>query len=532
MSHSLPLFLPGLSIRQIVPDSDHLTILAAPRSKSAPCPGCGKRSARRHSQYLRTLADLPHQGRAARLQVWVRRFRCDTTTCPRRIFAERLPDIASVQARRTTRLTDSQRRIGLALGGEPGARLATALAMPVSGDTVLRLIRSVALQPSPPPRVIGIDEWAYRRGRRYGTILCDLERGKVIDLLPDREAGTVASWLKRHPSVAVVARDRASVYAEGIRQGAPNAAQVADRWHLPRNLGDALHLTVARHRKAIGAAALVVPATLFPAAEAAMASKETQLAALRRSRRGHRRDRYAEIRRLHASGVPPRLIAPGLGVSKRTVERWLAAGGEPQYQKPAPVRLLARFAAELERRWREGCGNAVALHAVLSSHGFTGSIRTVRRWAASRRAASPVNAAMQAARVTATWQPPSHRRCAWLLGMDTERIACAERIFVDKLLEIVPALAVAAGLAKRFAAMLRARDASGLGEWLTDAKHSSLGSFATGIARDAAAVRAGIVEPWSTSPVEGQINRVKTIKRQMYGRAHYDLLLKRILAAA
>lgn len=523
MSHSLPLLLPGLSIRQIVPDSDHLTILAAATSRSAVCPACGKRSVRRHSQYLRTLADLPHRGRVVRLQVEVRRFRCDTATCPRRIFAERLPHIASVQARRTTRLADSQRRIGLALGGEPGARLATALAMPVSGDTVLRLIRSVALAPSPPPRVLGIDEWAWRRGLRYGTILCDLERGKIIDLLPDRATGTIAAWLQRHPSVAVIARDRASVYADGIRQGAPGAVQVADRWHLLRNLGDALRQAVARHRKAIGTAATAVATALCPAPEKVMA-KETQLAVLRRSRREHRRDRYAEIQRLHASGVPPRLIAPRLGVSKRTVERWLAADGEPQHRRPGATSLLTPFKADLERRWQEGCRNAVALHAALLSQGFTGSVQTVRRWAAARRTPCVMN--------TATWPTPSHRRCAWLLGMNTEPVASTERTFIDKLREIAPALAQAADLAKRFATMFRTRDACDLSEWLTAARHSELASFAIGITRDAAAVRAGIVEPWSTSPVEGQINRVKTIKRQMYGRAHYDLLRKRILAAA
>jgi transposase len=526
------LLLAGLSVRQILPAHDHLTIVAAPTSRSVLCPVCGKRSARRHSRYLRTLSDLPHQGRVARLQVWVRRFRCDTASCPRRIFAERLPELAPVQARRTSRLADSQRRIGLSLGGEPGARLATALAMPASGDTILRLIRAVTLVPAPPPRVIGIDEWAYRRGLRYGTILCDLERGTIIDLLPDRTAETVAAWLRRHPGVTVIARDRASVYADAIRQGAPDARQVADRWHLLRNLGDALRGVATRHRKAIKVATSSVAAALFPACKTAMVPKETQLHALRRSRREQRRDRYSEIQRLRASGVPPRLIAPGLGVSKRTIERWLAAGGEPQHRRPPPIGLLRPFEAELERRWRKGCRDVGSLHKALLSRGFTGSVRTVRRWAAARRAASPVNPALQAAHVTAAWPPPSHRRCAWLLGMDSQRIKGAERTFIDKLYEIAPALAAASDLAKRFTAMLRARDASGFDEWLTAATHSELARFATGIARDVAAVRAGIVEPWSTSPVEGQINRLKTIKRQMYGRAHYDLLRSRILAAA
>jgi transposase len=486
---------------------------------------------RRHSQYLRTLADLPLHGRVARLQVQLRRFRCDTASCPRRIFAERLPAIARAKARRTTRLADSQRRIGLALGGEPGARLATQLAMPLSGDTMLRLIRTATIVPFPPPRVIGIAEWAHRCGLRHGTILCDLERNRIIDLLPDRGTDTVATWLNRHPSVAVIVRDRASVYAEGIRQGAPGAIQIADRWHLLRNLGDALRLAVSRHRKTVKAAAAAVAAVLFPGPETVAMPKQTRLEAVRRFRREHRRDRYGEIRRLHESGVPPCLIAPGLGVSKRTVERWLAAGGEPQHRRPPGVRLLTPFEAHLDRRWQEGCRNAAELHRMVASRGFVGSIQTVRRWAASRRVSQPANAAIQAAQATAAWPPPSHRRCAWLLGMEADRIAGTERMFIEKLIQIAPALAAASDLTQRFVAMLRARDDTGLEDWLATARHSEFSSFATGVSRDVNAVRAAIVEPWSTSPVEGQINRVKTIKRQMYGRAHLDLLRQRILAA-
>ena len=204
---------------QVLPGPDNVTIIAVPKPSQSACPLCGGVSGQVHSHYLRTLADLPWQGRAVSIQVRARRFRCMHVGCPRRIFTERLPAVAPPRARRTARLGSIQRQIGFALGGEPGSRLAAQLSMPLSGDTLLRLIRKAELEPHPPPRVAGIDDWSWRRGQRYGTIICDLERRRVIDILPERSTEAVATWLRQHPGVEVIARDRAGVYAEGARQG-------------------------------------------------------------------------------------------------------------------------------------------------------------------------------------------------------------------------------------------------------------------------------------------------------------------------
>ncbi len=232
MSKSLLSLLPvGLVVDRVAVAPDRVIIAVRARGAVASCPLCRRPSRRVHSRYLRRLGDLPWQGRIGQLDLQVRRFRCSAPECPRRVFAERLP-AALPRVRRTTRLAEAQRHITFSAGGEAGARLASRLAMPVSGDTLLRLIRTAPLPAAPTPRVIGIDDWTWRRGQRYGTLVVDLERNRPVDMLPDRDAQTVGTWLNGHPGIDVVARDRAGAYADGVRSGAPGAVQVADRWRV------------------------------------------------------------------------------------------------------------------------------------------------------------------------------------------------------------------------------------------------------------------------------------------------------------
>jgi transposase len=534
----LPLIPTCLVVEQVLHTPDRITIVTSPRQQSAPCPTCAIVSRRIHSHYQRTLRDLASQGQPVMLCVQARRFRCLNPACPRQTFAEPLADAARPFAQRTERLGQLQCHLGLALSGEAGARLAERLAMPISADTLLRLVKGAdrRVEHPPVPRVLAVDDWSWRRGHRYGTILVDLERNAVVDLLPDRQADSLAEWLRQHPSIEVVARDRAGAYADGIRQGAPNAVQVCDRWHLLRNLGDAVQAVVGRHHADIRrvsrqmAEETAVLAASMPTAAPEPVVKPT--AAERRSQASHawRQARYEEAARLKAAGMPLRRIAAVVGVERKTVRRWLRAGGIPLWRQPRRIGLFERYAEQLNRRWNEGCRNAAQLWRELVALGFTGSPATVRRWAGQRRKAEPQPDGVSAAPAE-THQPPTPRQTARLL-MSDDALPVAEQSFVSPLLTQVPSLAACIAAAKRLNQVLRRKSHESLDDVLNSAAGTALKDFVANLRRDLSAVQAALDLPWTTSPAEGQISRLKMLKRTMYGRAGFNLLRARVLHAA
>ena len=490
-----------------------------------------------HSNYTRALSDLPWQGQPVTLRVQARRFRCRNPSCPRQTFAECLADAAPRSARRTGRLSGLQRHLGLALGGEAGERLAGRLAMPTSADTLLRLVSKASNdnEPPPTPRVLAVDDWAWRRGHRYGTILVDLERNTVVDLLPDRQAETVADWLRQHPGVEIVARDRAGAYADGVRQGAPGAVQVTDRWHLLRNLGDTVRAVVDRQHAAVRRAArqvseqLPVPAMIAPAPD-----NPKPTTAVRRSHASYarRQARYEEAARLRAAGGSILRIAAQLGAERKTIRRWLQAGGASLWRKPPRVGVLAPYRDHLERRWADGCRNAALLWRELVHLGFAGRYGTVRSWAGRRRKNDPQVATGHASAGVLGGQPPSSRHVARMLMTDPDMLPGAEQAFISALLAQAPELANGIAIAKRLNLLLRRKSQESLAAVLADASSTPLPEFAASLRRDLAAVQAALDLPWTTSPAEGQINRLKMLKRTMYGRAGFQLLRARVLHAA
>ena len=502
--------LAGLLVERVASADGVVRVEARSRARAASCPCCGRPSRRLHSRYLRRLRDLPAHGRPVEVVASVRRFRCANADCPRRIFAERLdPQAAAVRARRTGRLDGIVHHLGMALGGRPGQAIARRLLLPVSKDTLLRTVRRRSRAPSAAPRVIGIDDWAWRKGHRYGTLICDLERREVIDLLPDREPGTVAAWLAARPSVEIIARDRGGGYATGARQGRPDAIQVADRWHLMENASASFLMAVRRCmkevRRALGAAA-VDPATLT--------------AAERLQHEGWKRRVEAEaaVRALHAAGVPIKEIVRRTGRSRKLV-REVARGGRAEPFRPR-ASSLEPWLDRLNAEWADGCRNGAELWRRLRVAGFAGSLRVVTEWATRRR------------RDDASAHPtscPAPRALARLLTLARDRLSRAEAVIVAIVERAVPRLVAAREAVDGFHALIRGRDPARLETWLEAAMSSPVGAFAKGVAADRDAIEAAIALPWSNGQTEGRISRLETVKRQMGGRAHIDLLRARLM---
>jgi transposase len=468
----------------------------------------------------------------------VRKFVCEVETCARRIFTERLPGVVAPYARRTTRLTDILRVLAFALGGEAGTRVVTHLGFTASAATLLRLIRRTALPASATPTVLGVDDWAFRKGNRYGTILVDLEARRVRDLLSDRQADQFATWLEQHPGVAVISRDRAQVYADGARRGAPAAVQVADRFHLLKNLGEALERLLLHERAALQAAAGHGPAGTAPVPLKTYGGEDrvpwqarAEVASLQKH--APKVARYEEIRRLHAAGAAIAHVATAAGVSRRTVYRYLQLDGPPERKRPHRTRhLLTPFEPYLRQRWQEGCHTKSVLLRDVRAQGYRAGPRTVYRFLqqVEREETAPRSPA-----VSRPADVPSPRHVASLLVQRPDRLTDDDRAYLSRLCEQTPNIARAYTLATDFAALLRERRGTCLDDWLAQAKGSGikeLAAYARGLESDYAAVKAGLQEPWSNGQTEGQVNRLKLLKRQMFGRANFDLLRLRVLHAA
>src|SRR3954471_3001884 len=461
--------MPGCRVEQITRDDPGILHIATRSTRpGGRCPDCGHASRTVHSRYRRRPADLPALGRAVRLDLRLRRFYCRNTACTRRTFAERLPELIRPHARRTGRLAQAQARVGVALGGKGSARLLQHLAIPASADTVLRLVRRLPLPEPEPPRAVGVDDWALRKGRTYGSIVVDPDRRCVLHLLPDRTPETLAAWLRGQPQIAVVARDRSTEYARGIGLGAPGATQVADRWHVLVNLRQAVERWLA------GAHARLrrLPPSPGTPTDTQPARRTKPFARTRaeRAARVGRRERwvalYEEVRRRHAAGEALQAISRAMNLAVGTVRKYAAAESFPVPEgRPLRRSILDPYLAHLQARLAEGCENALALWRELRAAGFLGTAKQVQRWVAEHRTApapspphrwrtkAPAHTPMSAAQDSAP-ALPSPSQLAWLLVQPPSALSGPDAALVARV-EQDPTAARVAGLARRLTALVR-----------------------------------------------------------------------------
>jgi len=553
------------------------------RRTSAACPVCQQPSERVHGHYGRTVADLPCAGRRVILALTVRKFVCSTLTCSRQIFTERLPELVQSYARMTNRLREALVALGLATSAEASERLAPSLGMITSATTLLRRLRVIACPPPQSVRILGVDDWAWKKGQTYGTILVDLEKRCPIELLADRKEETLTAWLWTHPEIEVISRDRGGAYAAAAKKGARQAQQIADKFHILKNLREGLKELMARKQKVLPEveedSADGIPLRAQgkrPERALADAPKPDEPEKRWRSMspeprqfpesgadgedapspsqvsRANRYALYEGVRALHQQAVSQREIARRLSLSRNTVRKFLRAETFPE-RSPRAYRasILDPYKPYFLERWKAGCWNGSQLYAEVKARGYTGSVALFRLFISSVRkqhratgTATKLELSADGATVCGSTDPvptPCIKRrlpparASWLYVSQAVKLDEKQRGQVEQIRASHADLDLAYDQTQAFVLMLADHRDTDLESWLTQAEQSGireLKSFAAGIRRGYAAVRAAFTSSWSNGPVEAQVNCLKLQKRLMFGRANFDLLRLHVLRRA
>jgi transposase len=540
----------GLELESLSVDTGRVSIHVGSGATRCVCPVCGCRSSRVHSRYLRTVSDLPWHGISVTLKVHSRRFFCDEPSCERKIFCERLPEVAA-RARKSDRLEEALLAIALELGGRAGARLAAELGSVAARDALLRRIKGAPLPEVGKVRVLGVDDFAFKKGSTYGTILVDLELREVMDLLPERSQESLVAWFESHPGAAgveIAARDRSNIYREGLAKGAPGATHVADRWHLLHNLALTLEeyllqkRPVVRKAAAPGAAPEVKDDADFasgPIMPNRPRNHDRKIEEAARKRHERLVEQWKNIRRLYLAEADLRHICKRLGISARTVYRYkdlTEPPPRPAYKRRTSV--LDPYVPYLVKRWNEGCHNGKRLYREIRERGYRNSEETCARFTAQLRRAEargkPISSVPRARQGSVAGLSPTAKNVAALFMRHEEKLDEEQEAYLGRLCDADEGLADTRRLTQEFAEMVRRLEGEDLDGWLKDAEEcrsTALQSFALGLRKDLDAVRAGLTEEWSNGCVEGFVHKLKLLKRQGYGRAGFELLRARMLAA-
>jgi transposase len=498
-----PLFpLPeGLEMTAISDTAEELLVHVISHRSNSPCPQCSTLSFAIHSSYRRRPRDLPCAGRPIRLVLTVRKFFCRNPDCSRKVFTERLPDFIEVSSRLTKRLRTAVQGIGFATCGKGGEGLSDKLGMPISDATVLWSLFLVPLPEVGQVQVVGVDDWSWRRGKKFGSILVNLQTHKIVDLLADREAESVKRWLAAHPEVDVVSRDRGGCYIDGATWGAPQATQVADRWHLLSNLGDAVEAFLIRAQIRLPEQTVVspvpqdtrnLPLSSFSATPACQRKSQARL--LRKWKL------YQRVQELHAAGMSLRKIGEELGLARNTVRKYFRQAPEPPLPTPRPLRAsqLDPYEDYLLERWSQGERNAAQLYREIRERGYLGSATMVWAYIAHLRTSTADGPPPHTRKARAkACSPRALRR---LLSRKREDLDQEDQTRLEQLLNLSSEVQAVHSLLQTFLSIVRERKHQELLSWMEEAIRSGipeLKSFVAGIERDYDAVHAALCLPWS-----------------------------------
>ena len=505
--------------------------------KCSACPICGKKSNRIHSRYSRTLLDLPISGHLARVKLKARKYFCDNAVCPRKVFTERFDYEIKPYYRRMVRSNDLLTRMAFELGGNTGAAISRYVGIPVSASTILRVIKRMDI-PSKvlTSGVIGVDDWAFKKGKTYGTVIVDLERKEVIDLLPDREAGTLAEWLKKHPEIKTVSRDRYGPYALGVKTGAPHASQVADRFHLLMNLGEATKRIFQSKGKELREIFKLYndpereTSTPVETELPIQSTLETTEPDISTANIGvHRQHKFDKVKELYSNGITLRKIARITKLARSTVRKYVVMEqlGKRQSRSSTNLEAFINFLLQEDNRdktYRE-------LHKTIVQMGFNGKYTQFCCKMNEVYNMQPfIRTKSEAPIVVKTWSPT---RLSLMLYMESEQLqGNDDRDFLKLMFEKLPQIKQMEQLVKGFKQLFLTKEDGLLKNWIEEALKSECGlkNFAKNLLKDYEAVNNAVITTISNGQVEGQVNRIKNIKRKMYGRAGFQLLRKMVLA--
>jgi transposase len=525
-------------------------LISARGRGSRRCPGCNERSNSYHGSYLRRLRDLPIQGALVTLEVPSRRWRCRTRGCTRVTFVEQLPQLAMPLTRRTARVSDLVRLLGHATGGKPAERLLARLGMPVSDDTVLRHLKRHLAIALPPPaiRVAGVDDWGWVKGNIYGTLLVDLERKTVVDILADRSAQSTAAWFKQHPEVEIVSRDRCGLYAQGAKQGAPQARQVADRFHLLQNLKMTIERQLSRTSLFVERPqAREAPDPVFVSSNVVVKTRSVTLTKLaehrelmKQTRRAAREASFERVKGLLAAGRSFNETVRETGLNWRTIARWNQFDIFPARQLPSKKPgMISEFQGYLSQLWTKGMTKGRHLLHEIKKLGYTGSRASLERllliWRSNGKSDPGTSFRLietPAVEGVQSGQLISPIIAAALCIKPRPLLTLRQAVKVAALKAISPDFVEMRGFAMRFRGIMHSGNLEKFNIWMDEVRHSGIYGmqrFARSLQQDIHAVRNAITEPWSNGQLEGQINRLKMLKRAMYGRANVELLRARMM---